>query len=128
MASNVEDMQKATRIQAEPIIKATEGMFKGTQRLAAEAADLAKRSLERNMSYFEKLNNTKSMDEIFRINMEYASSNVEHFFSGMTKMAECYASLSKDASEPIRDAVNTAQHNIAGTAQRVAAQQQSRAG
>jgi hypothetical protein len=118
MLANLEEMQKAAKLQAEPLTKSTLEMLKGAQRITSEAADQVGKSVERFTTYYERLANAKGVDEALRINSAFASTNVEQFFSSMTKMAETCANAVKDASAPVSESVKEAGAAVSNIASR----------
>jgi hypothetical protein len=108
MLANLEDMQKAARLQVEPLAKSTVEMMKGAQKMTSEAADQVGKSVERFTIYYEKLVNAKGVDEALRLHSAFAAANMDQMFAGVTKMVETCAGVVRDASAPVSEAVKEA--------------------
>jgi hypothetical protein len=126
MLVNIEDMQKAAKSQVEPLTKSTVEMMKGAQKMTAEAAEQVGKSVERFTIYYEKLVNAKGVDDALRIHSAFAATNLEHMLSGAAKMVETCASMARDASAPVSDAVKEANNAVTNIASR-AGESRSRA-
>ena len=116
MLGNLEEMQKAGKMQMDSVSRSAMMMMKGAQRMTAEAADQAKESVERCSKYFERIASAKSVDEALRIQSEFAAANMERFITGATKIAESYASLAKDVTAPAQEAATAATAAVRGAA------------
>jgi len=114
MLVNFEDVQKAAKSQVEPLTKSTVEMMKGAQRMTAEAAEL----VERFATFYEKLFNAKGVDDALRIHSAIAATNLEHMLSGAAKMVETCASMARDASAPVSEAVKEANNAVTNIASR----------
>ena len=104
MLGNLDEMQKAGKLQLDTASKSTMHAMKGAQRMASEAAELTREGIEKCSNYFERITGVKSVEEAIRINNEFATANWERFFAGATKMTECCASVAKDVTAPVREA------------------------
>jgi hypothetical protein len=118
MLANLEEMQKAAKLQVEPLTRSTVEMMKGAQKMQSEAAEQVGKSVERFTVYYEKLCNAKGVDEAMRIHSAFAANNLEHMFSGVTKLVETCASVAKDASAPVSEAVKEANNAVTNIASR----------
>jgi hypothetical protein len=118
MLANFEDMQKAARLQVEPLAKSTVEMMKGAQKITSEAADQVGKSVERFAVYYEKLVNAKGVDEALRLHSAFAAANVDQMFAGVTKMVETCAGAARDASAPVSEVAKEASSAVANIAAR----------
>lgn len=118
MLVNFEDMQRVAKSQVEPLTKSTVEMMKGAQRMTTEAAERAGKSVERFTVYYEKLINAKGVDDALRIHSAFAATNLEHMLSGAAKMVETCASMARDASAPVSEAVKEANNAVTNIASR----------
>lgn len=112
MLVNIDEMQKAAKSQVEPLTKSTVEMMKGAQKMTVEAAEQVGKSVERFTIYYEKLVNAKGVDDAMRIYSAFAATNIEQMLSGAAKMAETCASMAKDASAPVSEAVKEANNAV----------------
>jgi hypothetical protein len=126
MLVNIEEMQKAAKSQVEPFAKSSVEVVKGAQRITSEAAEQVGKSVERFASYYERLIAAKGVDEALRINSSFAATNLEHYFTGVSKMVECYASIAKDASAPVSEAAKEASNAVTNIASRSASEPRGR--
>lgn len=118
MLANYDDIQKAARLQVEPLAKSTVEMMKGAQRITSEAADQVGKSVERLTMYYEGLVNAKGVDEALRVHSAFAAANVDQMFAGVTKMVEACAGVARDASAPVSEAAKEASSAVANIAAR----------
>jgi phasin family protein len=120
MLGNLEEMQKAGKMQMDTMSKSAMIAMRGAQKIASDTADQTRDSMNRFAGYFEKIASAKTLEEAFRIQSEFASGSLERFFSGATRIAETYASVTKESVEPARDAVNAASNVVTRSAQEAA--------
>jgi hypothetical protein len=118
MLANYEEIQKAARLQVEPLAKSTIEMMKGAQKITTEAADQVGKSVERFTVYYERLVNARGIDEALRIHSAFAAANVDQMFAGVTKMVEACAGAARDASGPVNEAAKEASSAVANIAAR----------
>ena len=121
MLGNLEEMQKAGKMQLDTAGKSAMVIMQRGQKMSSEAVDQARESMEKFTNYFERIAGVKSLEEAVRINTEFAVANWERFFSGATKMAESYSNLAKEASAPVRDAANATSQAVGRNAERIRA-------
>ena len=95
-----ETVQKLGKDSFTATAKALEVATTGTQAIAVETADYAKKSLEQSASTFEKLVSVKSLEKAIEIQTEYAKSAYEGFIAQSTKTRELYAKLAQDSLAP----------------------------
>jgi hypothetical protein len=95
--------------QLEAASTAATSLAKGFQTIAAETADYAKKSLEANSAYVEKLLGARSLDHAVEIQSEYAKSAYESFVTQATKIGELYTSLAKNAFKPVENMITKIQ-------------------
>ncbi len=106
MLGNLEEMQKAGKMQLDTVNHSALLMLKGAQKMTAEAAEQARDSVERCSSYFERIVGAKSPDEAMRIQSEFATASWERFFAGANKIADTCAGLAREVSVPMKEAAN----------------------
>src|SRR5215217_5915705 len=103
-----EIVQKLGKDSFGATVKALEVATTGTQAIAVETADYAKKSFEQTASTFEKLVGVKSLDKAIEIQTDYVKSAYEDFVAQSTKLGELYASLAKEAFKPYEGLVAVA--------------------
>ena len=108
-----ETVQKLGKDSFGATAKALEVATTGTQAIAVETADYAKKSFEQTASAFEKLVGVKSLDKVIEIQTEYAKSAYEGFIAQSTKTRELYAKLAQDSLAPFGALYSAAQATFA---------------
>jgi hypothetical protein len=78
-------------------------MNKGFQTLAAEMTDYSKRTFEDGFRAWEQLMGAKSVEQVFKIQSQYAATAYETYISEMSKLGEMYLSIAQ-ASKPVEQA------------------------
>ena len=81
-------------------LKAVGALSQGTQAIAAEAADFAKKSFEQGGAALEKLTAARSLDKAIEVQTEYARGAYEGIVVQAGRMGALYANLAKDAAKP----------------------------
>jgi hypothetical protein len=95
-----ETAQKLGKDSFNATVKALEVATTGTQAIAVETADYAKKSFEQTASTFEKLVGVKSLDKVIEIQTDYVKSAYEGFVAQSTKTGELYTKLAQDSFAP----------------------------
>ncbi|MBQ0821253.1 phasin family protein [Microvirga sp. HBU67558] len=108
-----ETVQKLGKDSFGATVKAIEVATTGTQAIAVETADYAKKSFEQTASTFEKLVGVKSLDKVIEIQTEYAKSAYEGFVAQSTRTRELYAKLAQDSLAPFGALYSAAQATFA---------------
>ena len=86
-------------------LKSFASVSKGTQAIAAEAAEYSKKSFEAGSQAFEKLLSAKSFEKAVEVQLEYTKQAYEGFVAEATKLGELYADMAKDAYKPYESVV-----------------------
>ncbi len=86
-------------------LKSFASVSKGTQAIAAEAAEYSKKSFEAGSQAFEKLLSAKSLEKAIEVQLEFAKQSYEGFVAEATKLGELYADMAKDAYKPYESVV-----------------------
>jgi hypothetical protein len=79
-------------------------MNKGFQTLAAEMTDYSKRTFEDVFRAWEQLMGAKSVEQVFKIQSQYAATAYEAYISEMSKFGEMYLNIARKASKPVEQA------------------------
>jgi hypothetical protein len=96
----LENIEKLGKENVDAALKAFGVVSKGTQAIAVETADYAKKSFEQGSATLEKLVGAKSVEKALEIQTTYLKSAYEGFVAQSAKLGELYASLAKDAFKP----------------------------
>jgi hypothetical protein len=110
-----ETVQKLGKDSFTVTVKALEVATAGTQAIAAETADYAKKSLEQSASTFEKLVGVKSLDKAIEIQTNYVKSAYEGFVAQSAKTRELYTKLAQDSFAPFGFLRSAAEAAVAPT-------------
>lgn len=81
-------------------LKALGALSQGSQAIAVETADFAKKSFEQGSAALEKLTAVRSLDKAIEVQSEYARTAYEGLVAQAGKMGTLYANLAKDAIKP----------------------------
>lgn len=108
MLGNFEDVQKMSKTNIEATTKAFSTLSKTTQEIVAEMAGYSKRSFENSTKAMENMFGAKSLDKAIEVQSEYAKSSYEDFTAQVTKLAELYAGLTKEALKPFEAQITKA--------------------
>jgi hypothetical protein len=95
-----ETAQKLGKDSFDATVRAIELATTGTQAIAVETADYAKKSFEQTASTFEKLVGVKSFDTVIEIQTDFAKSAYERFIAQSTKTRDLYTKLAQDSFAP----------------------------
>ena len=88
MLGNLEEMQKAGRMQMDTASKSAMVLMKGAQRVASEAVEQTRDTMERCSTYFEKISGARCLEDALKVNADFATATWERFFSGATRLAD----------------------------------------
>lgn len=78
---------------------------KGTQAIADEMVDYARRSAECTAATWEKLLGAKSLDKAMEVQSAFAKSAYEDFVTEASKLGELYLDMAKRAYVPLEGAL-----------------------
>jgi len=109
MANQVEDLQKYGKEQLEALTGSSSFLAKSFQTIAAESTEYSKKSLENGSAFLEKLLGTKSFEGAIKIQMEYTKTFYDDHVAYVTKLAELYSKLAKEAFAPVETAITKVQ-------------------
>jgi hypothetical protein len=96
----LDKFEKLGKENVDAALKTFGAVSKGTQAIAVETADFAKKSFEQGSATLEKLVGAKTLDKAFEIQTDYLKSTYEGFVAQSAKLGELYANLAKDAFKP----------------------------
>jgi hypothetical protein len=102
---NFDEIQKATKDNAEKIQKSATVAQKTLTSVATEVQDYAKTSFEANKAAFEKFAGVKTFEAAVALQTETAKANYEAAVAKATKIGEIYADFAKEMYKPFEAAV-----------------------
>ena len=76
---------------------------KGFQALAAQMTDYSKRAFDDAIQTWEQLIGVRSVEKALDIQSQYAKRVYENHMAELSKLAEMYTAMMRDASKPIRE-------------------------
>ena len=113
MNQQFDAVQKLSKDSFEATVKAFEVASTGTQAIAAESADYAKKSFEQSAATFEKLVGVRALDKAIEIQTDYVKSTCEGLIAQSAKTRELYAKLAQDSFAPFGALYSAAQSSLA---------------
>jgi hypothetical protein len=99
-----EDIQKLGQQNMDLTMKSVGELTKGWQTIAAEMSEYTKRSFEDGTQTFEKLANSRSLEQAFEIQSDFARRAYEEYMSQMSKIGNMYAEMAREAFKPVERA------------------------
>ncbi|HEX2137959.1 MAG TPA: phasin family protein [Microvirga sp.] len=100
MQQQFDQIQKFGQDNLDAVVKAFGAVSKGTQTIAVEVADYARKSFEQGTATLEKLVGAKTLDKAIEIQTDYLKSAYEGFVAQSTKIGELYTAVARDAFKP----------------------------
>ena len=100
MMQQLDQFNKFGQDNLDAVVKAFGAVSKGTQTIAVEVADYARKSFEQGTATLEKLVGAKTLDKAIEIHTDYLKTAYEGFVAQSAKVAELYTNLAKDAFKP----------------------------
>ena len=100
MQQQFDQIQKFGQDNLDAVVKAFGAVSKGTQTIAVEVAEYAKKSFEQGTTTLEKLVGAKTLDKAIEIQTDYLKSAYEGFVTQSTKIGELYTAVARDAFKP----------------------------
>lgn len=100
-----DSLQQLGKDNVEAALKAFGIVSKGSQAIAVEAADYAKKSFDQSTAAMERLAGVRSLDKAVEVQTDYLKTAYEGFVQQSTRMGELYANLAKEAYKPYESLV-----------------------
>jgi|SRR3954451_3269662 phasin family protein len=100
MFQSFDQLQKIGQDSMAATMTALGAFSKGSQTIAAETADFAKKSFETSTGAVEKLTSARSLETAIEIQTNYVRGAFEGLVAQSTKMGELYTALAKDTFKP----------------------------
>jgi hypothetical protein len=95
-----DQIQKIGQESLDATITALGAFTKGSQTIAAETADYAKKSFETGTGALEKLTGARSIETAIEIQSAYLRGAYEDMVAQSTKMGELYSAMAKETFKP----------------------------
>jgi hypothetical protein len=99
-----QEFQKAAERGLEAASQSFSETNKGFQALAAEMTDYSKRAFDDAMRTWEQMIGVKSVEKAFDIQSQYVKRVYENHMAELSKLAEMYTAMVRNASTPVREA------------------------
>jgi hypothetical protein len=100
MMQQFESFQKFGKDNVDAALKTFGVVSKGTQAIAAETTDYARKSFEQGTATLEKLVGAKTLDKAIEIQTDFLKTAYEGFVAQSAKLGELYANLAREAFKP----------------------------
>jgi hypothetical protein len=100
-----EDFQKLSKDNYDAVLRSYGEVNKGLQVITARLTEYSKQAFEDATRTFEKLVGAKSLEQAFEIQAEYAKKAYDNWVAEASKISEMYASVARNAYEPVEKAV-----------------------
>ena len=100
MFKSFEDMQTASKQGFDAYISSANAFNKGFQTLAAEAAELTKKSFEDSVALTEKVVASKSVEKAVELQQAHVTKSYEDFMAQANKFGQFYMEAAKEAYKP----------------------------
>jgi hypothetical protein len=98
-----QEFQRAAERGLEAASQSFSEANRGFQALAAEMTDYSKRTFDDAMRTWEQLIGVRSLEKALDIQSQYAKRVYENHMAELSKLAEMYTAMMRDASKPIRE-------------------------
>jgi len=98
------ELQKAAEKSFEAASQSFSEANRGFQAFAAEMTDYSKRSFDDAIRTWEQLIGVRSLEKALDIQSQYAKRVYDNHIAELSKLAEMYTGMIRDASKPIQDA------------------------
>jgi phasin family protein len=117
----IEDTSKLGKETMDSVLASYATATKGLQAIATETADYSKKSFEAGVAHFEQLASAKSIEAAFQLQTAFAKTVMEGYVAEMTKLAEMYSTLAKDAYKPVEATAQKATATVKASVEKAAA-------
>jgi phasin family protein len=96
-----EDIQQATRRNADAAARSLGEVNKGLQAIASEWTEYSKQTVEEGVRAFQQLLGARSLGQLIEAQAQFASRALDRNVSSVTKLTEMYLATMRQAAEPI---------------------------
>lgn len=109
MTYRFDDFEIFGKEQLETVATSSSFLAKSWQTTVAESIEYSKMSFQSGSAALEKLLGAKSLETSIQIQCEYVKTSYDGLVGYVTKIAEVYTNLGKDAFKPIGTAITKVQ-------------------
>ena len=99
-----EEFQRVGKDGFDASVRALGEVNKGFQAIAATVTDYSKKAFEDGTRAFEQLIGAKSFEQAFEIQSQYANKAFDGYIAQLSKLAEMYVDLTRNAYKPVEQA------------------------
>jgi hypothetical protein len=100
-----EEFQKMGKANLDATVRSYAELNKGLQAIGARVTDYSKKAFEDATRAFEQLVGSKSLEQAFEIQSQYAKKAYDAWVAEASKLSEMYVGLARDAYKPVEQAV-----------------------
>lgn len=100
MVNSIEDMNRIGRELVDTGLTSAAAVSKGTQAIAAEATEFARRTAEHGSAAMERLLASNTLDKAIEVQADFARGLYGSFVGEATRMSELVADMARDAFRP----------------------------
>ena len=108
-----EQAQRASKDGFDAAVSSFGEANKGFQAIAAEIASYSKKSFEDGTRAFEQLIGSRSFEQAFEIQSQYAKKAFEAYIAQTAKLGQMYVDLARGAYNPVEQAVAKTARKVA---------------
>jgi hypothetical protein len=99
-----EEFQRVGNDGFDASVRSLSEVNKGFQAIAATVNDYSKKAFEDGTRAFEQLTGAKSFEQAFEIQSQYAKKAFDAYIAQLSKLAEMYVDLARNAYKPVEQA------------------------
>ena len=99
-----EEFQRAGKDGFDASVRSLGEVNKGFQAIAATVNEYSKNAFEDGTRAFEQLTGAKSFEQAFEIQSQYAKKAFDAYIAQLSKLAEMYVDLTRNAYKPVEQA------------------------
>ena len=99
-----EEFQRVGKDGFDAAVRSLGEVNKGFQAIAATVNDYSKKAFEDGTRAFEQLTGAKSFEQAFEIQSQYAKKAFDAYIAQLSKLAEMYVDLTRNAYKPVEQA------------------------
>ena len=107
-----DEMAAIGRLNLEAAIKSVNVAAKGMEEINGEFVAFSREAIEEGVAVTKAAMSAKSVQEAFEIQSGYAKSAIEAYVGRMTKFGDMFASVTRDAFEPINGRIQAIAEKI----------------
>ncbi|QFU16685.1 phasin family protein [Microvirga thermotolerans] len=108
MIQPFDQLQKLGQEQFDAAIKVAGTLSRGAQTLAADSAELARKTFEHGSTAVEQLLGVRTLDKAMEIHVDFVRKSYDGLVSHSAKVGEFYSTLATEAFKPYEKLVSKA--------------------